>query len=511
MRITAITLLLCCLLSVATQAQEDISKHSIGAKILFIDYGRANSIDSLDVTNGIELLYGYRLNDYLGIALPLKVGVANVVGDINNRNIVSLDGILQVNLTKPRSTVLPYLFGGIGIVGERDAGANLQVPAGLGINFNLGGNSYINVQGEYRYSMEENRNNIQLGTGYIYRLGKGQKDTDGDGVIDTEDACPETPGAKLLKGCPDRDQDGIADQDDLCPDQAGKIETNGCPDTDGDGFANDKDDCPTIPGTLKGCPDTDGDGIADKDDQCPEEAGPTATRGCPDTDGDGIADRFDDCPNEAGPPANSGCPVADRDGDGVPDINDRCPDQSGSAEMQGCPDADGDGVPDVDDRCPDKPGPFNGCPDTDNDGVPDDQDLCPEEAGLASNKGCPELKAEVKEVLDFAMRAVQFETGRATLKAESYPVLDQIVQIMKEYPVYSLRISGHTDNVGAESTNQILSEQRARACYDYLGSSGIVLNRMSYAGFGESRPIADNNTAEGRRLNRRTEFELYIK
>ncbi len=504
-------ILLFCSLLLAAYTQEDRSPHSIGAKVLFIDYGRANGVDSLNVTNGLEVLYSYALHRHLTLALPLKVGVANVMGDINNRNFVSLDALLQLNLLKPSSPVIPYVFGGGGIVALRDEDANFQIPAGLGFHFRVGSNSFINLQGEYRHSMTKDRTNLQLGAGYIYRLGKGAKDTDGDGIPDTLDECPDVPGPKSTQGCPDRDGDGIADKDDLCPDQAGPAATGGCPDTDGDGVPDNKDECPTIPGTLRGCPDTDGDGIADKDDQCPDEPGPVATRGCPDRDGDGIADRFDDCPDEPGPAANNGCPIADRDGDGVPDIMDRCPDEAGSAATLGCPDRDGDGVADIDDRCPDKPGTFNGCPDTDGDGIPDDQDLCPEEAGPASNKGCPELKEEVKQVLEFAMRAVQFETGRATLKPESYPVLDQIVQILRQYPAYSLRISGHTDNVGKDAANQILSEQRAKTCYEYLVSSGINAERMSFAGYGRMRPIASNNSTEGRRLNRRVEFELYIK
>ncbi len=509
MRKTAITLLFCCLLF-AVSAQEDRSRHSIGAKILFIDYGRPNNIDTLDITNGLELVYGYRFSDRIGLAVPIKVGVANVVGDINNRNITSVDGLLQASLTKSASKVIPYLFAGAGIVAERDAGTHVQIPGGLGLNFRVGGNSFINVQGEFRYSMEENRNNVQLGAGYIYRLGRGQKDSDGDGVIDTQDECPNAPGLKTLRGCPDTDGDGIADKDDLCPREVGPIATGGCPDKDGDGFADNQDECPTIPGKLRGCPDTDGDGIADKDDQCPDEAGPSSTKGCPDRDGDGVADRFDDCPDQPGSPANRGCPIKDTDGDGIPDEMDKCPNEAGPANTMGCPDRDGDGVADKDDRCPDAPGPYAGCPDTDGDGVIDADDACPTEPGLASNKGCPELKQEVKEVLRFAMRAVQFETGRATLKPESYPILDQIVGIMRQYPAYALRISGHTDNVGSSSTNRILSEQRAKACYEYLVASGIAPGRMSYAGYGPTRPIADNNTSEGRRLNRRTEFDLYI-
>ena len=77
------------------------------------------------------------------------------------------------------------------------------------------------------------------------------------------------------------------------------------------------------------------------------------------------------------------------------------------------------------------------------DGVVDADDRCPDEAGPTTNKGCPEIEEEVKDVLNLAMRAVQFETGSAVIKEESYTVLDQIADIMKRYPAYQLRISGH--------------------------------------------------------------------
>jgi outer membrane protein OmpA-like peptidoglycan-associated protein len=109
------------------------------------------------------------------------------------------------------------------------------------------------------------------------------------------------------------------------------------------------------------------------------------------------------------------------------------------------------------------------------------------------------------------MRAVQFETGSAVLKPESYSILNQIVAIMNRYPAYQLRIVGHTDNVGDAKRNQELSETRAAACYEYLVAQGARTTRMTYAGFGEDYPIAPNSTATGRTLNRRVEFDLLVQ
>jgi outer membrane protein OmpA-like peptidoglycan-associated protein len=249
----------------------------------------------------------------------------------------------------------------------------------------------------------------------------------------------------------------------------------------------------------------------DADDECPDVKGIAAMKGCPDTDGDGITDASDKCPREAGPAATMGCP--DRDGDGITDKDDKCPGDKGPAATMGCPDRDGDGVADKDDACPDKRGDsaHKGCPDTDGDGIYDDTDRCPDKPGVAALRGCPEIKKEDKAKLERAIKLVQFETGKAVLLKKSYAVLDEVVTVMNQYSEYSLNISGHTDNVGDDKGNQDLSERRAKACYDYLASKGVAASRMASAGYGETKPVADNKTAAGREQNRRVEFELYVK
>ncbi len=146
--------------------------------------------------------------------------------------------------------------------------------------------------------------------GFNFNL-KG-KDTDGDGIADKHDVCPEVAGLEQFNGCPDTDGDGLQDSEDKCPNEAGEIKNNGCPDSDGDGFV-------------------------DAEDMCPNEAGLEQFNGCPDSDGDGVMDSKDACPNEAGPIENKGCPIKDTDGDGVPDDQDNCPNIAGSAENSGCP------------------------------------------------------------------------------------------------------------------------------------------------------------------------------
>ena len=260
-------------------------------------------------------------------------------------------------------------------------------------------------------------------------------------------------------------------------------------------------------------PDSDGDGIVDALDNCPNTFGLTELQGCPDRDGDGVSDNTDDCPDTPGVAELAGCPDLDTDKDGIENDVDACPDTPGLANLNGCPDRDDDNVADKDDSCPDEAGlpELNGCPDRDGDGIADQEDVCPDEAGVAELKGCPEIEEEVKEKLAFVTKYVQFETASAVLKTSSYAVLDTIVVILNDYPEYSLRASGHTDSQGEVNQNQLLSENRAKACVEYLIDKGISLDRLVYLGYGESRPIADNINRAGRAINRRVEFELFIK
>ena len=177
---------------------------------------------------------------------------------------------------------------------------------------------------------------FELATKYKRTFGDRE---DASGTPDAPSHFQHTAGIIFKFGGKDTDGDGIFDKDDACPEVAGLKQFNGCPDTDGDGIQDSEDACPTEFGTaaLKGCPDRDGDGIADKDDACPDVAGPASMKGCPDTDGDGIADKDDKCPTVAGPKENGGCPWLDTDKDGVLDKDDECPTIAGPASNKGCP------------------------------------------------------------------------------------------------------------------------------------------------------------------------------
>jgi len=200
----------------------------------------------------------------------------------------------------------------------------------------------------------------------------------------------------------------------------------------------------------------------------------------------------------------------DSDKDGIVDTEDKCPTVPGVASAMGCPDSDGDGIADADDTCPNKAGlpAFKGCPDTDNDGIADNTDKCPTVAGIEANGGCPEVDEEVTKVFDRALKGIFFESGKDVIKSKSYKVLDEVVSVMKDHSEYKLDINGHTDSQGKDANNLALSKKRAAAVKKYLVDHGVSADRLQSEGFGETQPVADNGTADGRAKNRRVAFKV---
>ena len=180
------------------------------------------------------------------------------------------------------------------------------------------------------------------------------------------------------------------------------------------------------------------------------------TFGGKDTDGDGIKDSEDNCPTEAGPASNNGCPFEDKDGDGVLDKDDQCPDV----------------------------------------------------AGTVANNGCPEVTVEVMNELNEYSRTILFDLNKSTIRSESFETLQNIADIMSEYPTAKFHIEGHTDSQGSEAYNEKLSRERAASVRTYLTTKGVAANKLTSEGYGELRPIATNKTAAGRQQNRRVEIKL---
>lgn len=377
----------------------------------------------------------------------------------------------------PEGPVSPYLTAGAGVA-KYFEGRNfntddmdLVFPVGFGFKVELCESMALQYQFAYNFTFADDRDIMatvphgdyndgyfQQSVGLVFMIGK-VKDEDNDGIADIDDKCPSTPALVIVDqtGCPyDTDEDGILDYLDKCPDIKGIASLGGCPDKDGDGITDAEDKCPDVKGIAQftGCPDTDLDGIQDSEDKCPDVKGIAKFEGCPDTDGDGITDKLDDCPNEKGLAA------------------------------------------------------FNGCPDTDGDGIMDKDDNCKNIVGVAANFGCPEIKEETKKVFEQALTGIQFETGSDAIKRSSYTILDKVGKVMVDNPNYMLEIAGHTDNVGDPQKNLELSDKRAKAVMQYLVSKGIDAERMTAKGFGDTLPVEDNKTPEGRTANRRVEFKV---
>ncbi len=387
---------------------------------------------------------------------------------------------------KETAAIAPFLVGGIGgtyiessrythldkgTISDGEFKGNLAFGAGILFQFNERiGLELSNTMNAPLFDawdgVDEGGNDfyLQHSAGLVFNLRK-PKDTDNDGVSDRRDNCPDTPSEATVdsKGCPvDTDKDDVPDYLDKCPNDVGSALLEGCPDRDSDSVSDINDKCPDVPGVARfaGCPDSDNDGVEDANDKCPNVAGLDTFQGCPDTDKDGVEDSKDKCANTP-----SGVKV----------------------DETGCPaDSDGDGVPDTEDRCP-------------------------ATKGEGTANGCPEIKEAVKKRLNFATRGIYFETGKATLKAASYPMLDEIVSIMGEYTDYSLRMGGYTDSQGSDATNQKLSQERVNSVKAYLVTKGITEGRLEATGYGEARPIATNATSAGRAQNRRVELELFLK
>ncbi|MGQ0697402.1 MAG: thrombospondin type 3 repeat-containing protein [Panacagrimonas sp.] len=410
--------------------------------------------------------------------------------------------------------IAPYFGAGIGIQNtELNSGSNkadddttaFQLGGGIGYWFT----NQTAVSLDYRFisaeepayeskapntgilsTLEGEYKSHNIGASFRYAFGGQFKDTDGDGVIDRNDKCPNTPqGVKVYSdGCPiDLDQDGVPDYLDKCPNTppGSPVDVNGCPiDSDGDGVPDHLDQCPGTPANVKvdvkGCPaDADGDGVPDYLDKCPETVAGSAVDA-------------------------SGCPIADSDGDGVPDNLDKCPNSDPAIKVgpDGCPlDSDGDGIPDHLDECPRTPPGLkvlpNGCALVGDCRTP--------RAGEAVDaNGC---------ALDqkFILRGVKFEFDSDRLTKPAELILNDVAETLAAYPNVNVEVQGHTDSLGTDAYNLGLSERRSNSVKRYLVGRGAKGENLRPVGYGETAPIADNGNPAGQEENRRVEFRVVDK
>lgn len=468
-------------------SQTESKKFAVGLYTGVSDYYGELDTRFFNIDKAMRVQVGgtfmYWLNPYLHTGIDFGYGGHGQLASFGHyrAKVLKFNGQIRLMLNQEKWIALPdafqpYIFAGLGFTNhfldlelKNIPGADATANLGFGLNYRVNSFLSINYNTNWAITTSDERDLFAIpGTfndmfmihsiGIVVPIAK-VKDTDGDGVHDGRDRCPNTPfGVEVdMLGCPfDRDEDGVADYQDLCA------------------------DVPGFPSAM-GCPDADDDGIPDYQDACPDTKGSKLFKGCPDTDGDGIPDAEDDCVDVVGLITLRGCP--DRDGDGIEDSEDDCPDLPGKAQWKGCPDTDGDGVIDPEDDCPRTP-------------------------GVKTNRGCPEIAEATKKVFEKALRGIQFETAKATIKKVSLPILNEVVAILQQNPTYLLLIEGHTDDQGEESANQKLSEERANSVRNYLIYKGIDPGRLTAKGYGESMPVADNSTETGRALNRRVAFTV---
>ena len=440
-------ILLSLILAISFSSQAQTLDKKWGAGLGLGAYGSINY-------GGLGLMPELYLSRYLspGFDLMFKADLGILNSKASGTDLANPFLNLRYKLGGEKKNFRPYLFAGPGFLADNNtSGLNFDLGIGAKYYFNPGTAFYFDagyINGiKAKRGLKDATDNIWKATiGLEFDFGQ-TKDTDMDGVSDKKDNCPNTPA-------------GVA------------VDANGCPvDTDGDGVADYLDDCPDVAGltSLKGCPDKDKDGIADKNDDCPDVAGIASLKGCPDTDGDGVADKDVKCPDtQKGWKVDaSGCPI-DQDKDGVPDAIDECPTIAGPKDNKGCP---------VKEVTPEVI-----------------KELTPEQVTIQKVKVTP----------------VHFISDKSYLTDYSKGVLEKLIKTLNSDKDFKVNMYGYTDSQGSDNYNIKLSQDRIDSVIKHLISKGISKDRIIHQkALGKAKPIASNNTPEGRLQNRRVEFEIF--
>jgi outer membrane protein OmpA-like peptidoglycan-associated protein len=420
---------------------------------------------------------------------------------------------------------MPYIFAGVGglyyELNKYPAGNGVKsteeegwigvVPVGVGLEFRLNNaTSYEMTAGvtykfsDYKsYFKSTSQNNIYcvISMGLVFQLDNSNIDSDGDGLTNEEEVKlgtnpykADTDGDGISDGdevkkyhtnplSADTDSDRVSDYDEIFVYHTNPLKA----DTDGDGL-KDGDEI-YIYRTDPNNPDTDGDGISDGDEVIKYGTNPTKV----DSDHDGLDDYSEIFKYHTNPN------LWDTDGDGLSDGEEVLTYKTDPLKV----DTDGDGLSDGDEILKYHTNPL--LADTDGGGVDDGAEVA---AGTNPNDPADDYRLKPKQQIlsEIALEGIKFKSGSAQILAGSHVVLDKVVKTLEENPGIKIEIQGHTDNTGSPDNNMTLSTERAESVKKYLMSKGIAESRLTTQGYGANKPVASNDTEEGKQKNRRIEF-----
>ncbi len=437
------------------------------------------------------------------LAFEFGLGLSSLEAEDQNNffssQVYSLDVRLLLQPVREGS-VLPYVFGGVALTFFNPVDQNNQpllrnsrdeyrhaapfLPVGGGIDFQTSDVFTVGLTGAYHIGTTDNLDDIKtggndnywsIGFNLIAYFNPIDNDLDKDSLLNDEEIKLGTDPRN-----PDTDGDGLRDGAEVRTYHTDPLKK----DTDGDGLNDGEEIFAYHTDPLN--KDTDGDGLTDGDEVHTYQTDPLNK----DTDGDGLTDGDEVLKYRTDPLKR------DTDGDSLTDGEEVLMFHTDPLKV----DTDTDGLSDGDEVHKYKTDPLK--VDTDAGGMPDGK-----EVQLGLNPLDPADDVPIINVGErIILEGVNFETAKTTLLPGAKVILDQVANSLSNYPAAEVAIHGHTDNVGGAKYNMQLSIGRAEAVKTYLVSKGIPAARIKTKGFGFTKPVSDNSTAEGRAKNRRIEF-----